>query len=89
MLAKLKQIKVNVLLLALVAHLIKMIAISPGFPDAIVFLGLIGLYGFYLRMESMKPRVTEADKLRQEVQQLKDAVTKATIKDVTKPPKYF
>lgn len=89
MLSYLKKIEINVLLLAFAALLTKMLVISPSFPDAIIFMVMAGLYGFYLKIESLKPKVTKTDKLEEDIKELKNALSKGNVASITQPKKYF
>lgn len=90
MLEKLKKIKfrLNFPLLAVMAYVGKMLVISPSFPDAIIMGVLAGLLGYKMRMQLLEPKPI-SENLKKDVQEIKNALSKANLAKVTEPKRYF
>lgn len=90
MLETLKKIKfrLNFPLLAFMAYVVKMLVISPSFPDAIVMAVLAGLLGYKMRMQTLEPKPIN-ENLKKDVQEIKNALSRANLAKATEPKKYF
>ncbi len=88
MIEKLKSIQLNYAALAFLAYLIKLLAIGAGYPDALVIACLAGLCGYKMRMQLLQPRPVDAE-LKAEIQEIKNALSRANMAKVTNPDKKY
>lgn len=86
----LKKIKFrfNFPLLAFMAYVAKMLVISPSFPDAIVMGVLAALLGYKMKVQMLEPKPME-DKVKKEIQEIKNALSKVNLAKITETKKYF
>ena len=82
------QFKLNFPLLAFMAYVIKMLIISPSFPDAIIIGVLAGLLGYKMRLKLFEPKPVD-DQIKKDVQEIKNALSRVNLAKVTEPKKYF
>ena len=90
MLKKLKSaiLGLNIPLLAFVAYTLKVLLISASFEDGLVLAIIAGLVGYKMKMDALKPE-KPSQNLQNEVNEIKNALSKVNLASVTKPPRRF
>jgi len=76
MLNRLKNIKINYAMLLACVYLVKTLVLSVSIADSLILIGLVSLVGYQKYLESKKPVITFGDKLKQDLDQLKNQTDK-------------
>lgn len=87
-LSNIKDIKINYSFLLLLAYLVKLLIFSADYPDALIIGFLAALYGYRMRIRLSEPRPID-DKLKKDVEELKNALSKVNLSKIAEPKKYF
>lgn len=85
---KIKNLRINYAFLLLLVYLVKLMIFSADYPDALIIACLSGLYGYKMRLKLSEPRPVE-DRLKKDVQELKDVFSKLNLAKITEPKKRF
>lgn len=75
MIEKLKSLQINFALIALICFMVKMIAVSASIADAVIVLGLAGLYGYTQHLKRFQPYKLD-DAVAKDLIEVKSALTK-------------
>ena len=92
MLEKLKKqlLGVNVPLAAFSLYLMKVLFISPSYPEVIVLISVSALYGYKMKVDPLTKRMIKPNqKLEEDVAELKSAMSKINISSLGRPKKKF
>lgn len=90
MLKKLKEINLNIPLIVFLGYSLKVLILSPSYPDAIVLAILSGVFAFKMRLEFLTPKVKPvSDSIKEDIAQIKSALSKVNLSKISESKKYF
>lgn len=71
--------KIEVTFFVLLSYLVKVLCLNASYADSIIILGLSGLYAYRMYLRSREPKVTADAKMREEIKELKNALSKVNL----------
>lgn len=78
----------NIPMIAFGLYVLKVVLLSPSYPDAIVLAILSGIYGYNMKMKLLAPQ-KPGDKLQGEINEIKSALSKVNLANIGTPPRRF